>query len=272
MKNTYLKVEMLLRPGWILGVAQLGVLLMVPVLGYASPISGNLVLTGNGTQETGLSLLNIDQDYLGTASGNPPIGSIPADGGDDDGKFNIGSSSTGSFAPLIGVLATVHDLNFSADPVGSTTGSGLPLTNFVTFAGSSLTLTLTELLPGAFSSASCGGAPAQGQTCTPAGSPYNLSNIAGGEATLSFSFLGTASDGIPADTTNFSGSFSDTFSGTNLQAIATALENNQTIVSGLTGSVTATTPEPASISMMLIGGMLIAGFVIYRRRNAVSIS
>src|ERR1035438_7808579 len=146
MKNTYLKVEMLLRPGWILGVAQLGVLLMVPVLGYASPISGNLVLTGSGSQVTGLSLLNIDQDYLGTASGNPPIGSIDADGSDDDALFNVGGTSTGSFASVIGDLATVHDLNFAADPVGSTTGSGLPLTNFVTFAGGSpLTLTLTEL-------------------------------------------------------------------------------------------------------------------------------
>jgi len=167
--------------------------------------------------------------------------------------------------PAVGTNVTVHDLDASMEPTGSTTGSGLPLNGFITFsADSAWDITLTEILPGTDGTGGC----TSGNSCTPPGSPFNLDNEAGNQVLVGFSFIGTATDGTT--TSDVAGTFSTTFSDTTLEDILTDLNNGEAIVSSANATIGVTTiptaPEPASIYMLLLGGALIMTSAAYRRR------
>jgi hypothetical protein len=232
----------------------------------AGGLSGNLSLSSHGTETVAVNGSQIDFDFTGTAStGFPPIVTSGAvDGNGDSGLFDITAASTGSYAGITGTTVTVHDLDNSLEPVGSTTGTELPLTNFITFtAEPGWNITLTEVLPGDDSNA-CDGTSAY---CTPAGSPFNLQNEAGNQVLVGFSFLGTETDGM-GDVSAVSGTFSTTFSDTNYQTILADLHAGDAIVSSANATIGVTPiPEPASIYQLLLGSGLLLGCLAYRRRR-----
>ena len=185
------------------------------------------------------------------------------------GFFDIGAASTGSFAPLTGTTVSVKDLSAAQQPTGSLVGPGLPYANFITFAAQpSWSITLTEVLPGVFSSASCGAAPAAGQTCTPLNSPFNMTNVAGAQVNVNFAFLGIANDGL-GNLSSISGTFGTTFSSTNFQSILAAIQNGQAVVTTASGTLAAVaTPIPEPGTSMLLGFALI-GFALFTRSARV---
>jgi flagellin-like hook-associated protein FlgL len=236
-----------------------------PGLLSAGGLSGNLSLSSHGTETIAVNGTNIDFDFTGTDAGTPPIvTSGTVDGNGDTGLFDITGASTGSYAGITGTTVTVHDLDSTMEPVGSTTGSALPLTNFITFtAEPGWNITLTEILPGADSSA-CDGSTAY---CTPAGSPFNLQNEAGGQVLVGFAFMGTETDGA-GDVSAVAGTFSTTFSNTNYQTILADLKASDAIVSSANATIGVTPiPEPATIYQLLLGCGVLMGSIAYRRRQ-----
>jgi len=250
-----------------------------PVLLSAAALTGNLSLSSHGTETIAVNGSDIDFDFSGTEStGFPPIvtsGPSSVDGTGDSGLFDITNASTGSFGgALIGTTTTVHDLSATLQPTGSTTGPGLPLTSFITFtAQPGWNITLTEINAGTDSTA-CNGSS---EECTPAGSPFNIQNEnsatqTAGNVLVGFTFVGTATDGM-GNTSAVSGSFSTTFVNTSYQAILADLSSGESIVSsanatiGVTPIPVTTTPEPASIYMLLLGSALLMGSAAYRRHQ-----
>lgn len=249
-----------------------------PALLSAAALNGNLSLSSHGTETIAVNGSDIDFDFSGTAAGFPPVvTSGTVDGTGDSGLFDITAASTGSFgtgSPVAGTTVTVHDLDSSLEPVGTTVGAGLPLSTFITFtAEPDWNITLTEINAGDDSNA-CDGSSV---SCTPAGSPFNLQNEdsatqTSGNVLVGFSFLGTESDGA-GDTSSVSGTFSTTFSGTSYQAILADLIAGDSIVSSASATIAVTpipitsTPEPASIYLLLLGSALMMGSAAYRRHQ-----
>ena len=238
-----------------------------PVFLNASALNGNLSLSSAGSDTVAVNGGVIEFDFMGGVSmGFPPIATSGAiDGTGDSGLFDVTAASNGSFAaPIVGTTVTVHDLNAADEPVGSTTGPDLPLTNFITFAAQSgWSIQLTEILPGDEGAAGC--VNPTGTQCTPPGSPFNLIDESGDQVLVGFSFLGTATDGT-GDVSTVAGTFSTTFSDTTYQAILADLASGDTIVSSATATIGITpVPEPGSLSMLLLGCGLVASSAIYRR-------
>jgi hypothetical protein len=248
-----------------------------PVLLSAAALSGNLSLSSHGTETIAVNGTNIDFDFTGTeTTGFPPVvTSGTVDGTGDTGQFDITNASSGSFGgAMIGTTTTVHDLSATMQPTGSTVGPGLPLTSFITFtAQPGWNITLTEVNAGTDSTA-CNGTT---EFCTPAGSPFNIQNEnsatqTSGNVLVGFTFVGTATDGL-GNSSAVSGTFSTTFVNTSYQAILADLSAGQSIVSsanatiGVTPIPVTTTPEPASIYMLLLGSALLMGSAAYRRHQ-----
>lgn len=237
---------------------------------FAAPIVGTLALSANGTTVIAVNGTKIDFNFTGTVSNTfPPVAtSGTVTGNNADALYDIGASSTGSFAPLIGTTTTVHDLDSALEPTGSFVGASLPLSHFISFTAQPLwDITLTEVLPGIFGSGGCNSA-AVGATCSLPGSPFNLTNLAGNQVSAAFSYIGRASDGA-GNFTNISGSFQTTFSNTTIQAIVAALAAGQAVVTTGSGTLAATAapvPEPGSTSMAAIGGALLMLSAAVRRR------
>jgi hypothetical protein len=258
------------------GLALAVVAIAGPALLNASALNGNLSLSSNGTATVAATNNVIDFDFSGGVSmGFPPIvTSGTVDGSGDSSLFEITSASTSSFAPLSGSMVTVHDLDASQQPVGSTSGPGLPLANFITFAAESgWSISLTELFAGTEGLAGC--TDPTGTQCTPANSPFDLINEGAGQVLVGFAFSGTATDGM-GDISQVDGTFSTTFSDTSFQAILADLDAGDAIVSSASATIgiipisqTPQTgvPEPGSLSMLLFGSGLLASGIVLRRYN-----
>jgi hypothetical protein len=138
---------------------------------------------------------------------------------------------------------------------------------FMTFnnGGVTTTLTLTEILPGIFSSSECGAAPIVGQVCTQPGSPFNFVNNppAPGQATMTWAFEGIGD----APGVTWLGNFTSQF-GTPFQEEFGNLATNGYIDSSfsatmsLSGSPTAA-PEPGTIVLFTVG---VGSLLLFRRR------
>jgi hypothetical protein len=245
-----------------------------PILLSAAALSGNLSLSSHTTDTVAVTGSVIDFDFSGTESGGfPPVAtSGTVDGTGDSGLFDITNASTDSFAALTGTQTTVHDLSASLQPVGTTMGAGLPLTNFITFSAEpGWNITLTQLNAGTDSHA-CDGST---EFCTPVNSPFNLQNENGatqtsGNVLVGFTFIGTESDGM-GDISAISGTFSTTFSGTSYQQILADIDAGEAVVSSANATIAVTpitaAPEPASIYLLLLGSALLAVSAAYRRRH-----
>jgi len=263
-------------------------LLLLSPSTYASFIT-NSNLAVVDLSNVAVNLNDIDFGYAGTENIGPPATATgPVDAtGTGNSTFLI-TSGNGSFSGLSGTDATIRDLCQGSSPCVTpvTAGSTVSYANFITFSSptaSTWSIELTELLPGSFSTAGCAGAPGTGiagQTCTPplANSPFNLTNEgpAGQPATgvdVSFAFTGLIMDGNPADTDPVSGTFSTTFSGTDLQTLVTDIAAGETIVTSAQGNIsiqasTVTTPEPSTMMLAGLGGALLALGAIRRRARS----
>jgi hypothetical protein len=236
----------------------------VPVFLNASALSGNLGLSSAGATVVAVNGIDIDFDFSGTVSmGFPPIvTSGVVDGTGDSALFDVTSASNGSFAGIVNSTVTVADLSTVAEPPGTTVS--VP---FITFSAEpGWAITLTEVEPGVDGTAGCTLAPAPGQICSPAGSPFNLQNEAAGQVSVSFSFLGTATDGSGTGTSAVAGTFFTTFSDTNYQTILADLADGDAVVSNAEATIGVTpVPEPSSLTMLLLGTGLLATSVVFRR-------
>jgi len=268
------------RPDTAGRIATTGVTAILLVAGFLTPgpmhaagLNGTLSLSSAGTDTIAVNGTDIDFDYTGGVTStfpptatNCPGATCTVDGNGDNGQFTITSASTSSFAPIIGTNVTVHDLNATSEPTGNMLSPGL--NDFITFgAQGSWDITLTEIMAGVEGTAGC---TATGVNCTPAGSPFNLTNEGAGQVAVSFAFMGTATDGL-GDTSNVGGTFSTTFSGTSIEQILTDLNNGQSVVSSANATIDVTTispvPEPASAWLLLLGSGLLAASAFYRRRQ-----
>lgn len=241
-------------------VSAAGLLLSAPSL-FATLIQGTLAITGSGPVAVNGNAIDFQ----------PPVNPL----GDGAGGFSIigMGSSTGSFAGLAGTSGTVRDLSRTVVPVGSPT----TFSNFITFtapSASTWTITLTQLLPGVYGAGDCLSGPAGGQNCTPpqpGGSPFNLTNTTASTSTASFTFSGTATDTATGETSNVIGLFSTTFSNLNLQQIVGAIASGQTILTSWSATITAVPspviPEPGTLSLMAMGGILMVGSILSRKRK-----
>jgi len=256
------------------GAIALG-LMAVPSLVLAAPVGITGSVSLGGPQLIGVNGQFIDFDFGGTVSTtNSPEAVGTIDGSGDTGMFTIGA---GSVVP--GGTATIHDLNVSAEPVGGPDS----LVDFIQFSAEpTWTITLTDLEAGNGTLGACGTGAVEAD-CTPTGSPFNLTNessacLAGGtiaDCTVdaNFSFLGTLIDTSNSTTSNVSGIFSTTFSGTNVQDILAILNGGNGVASTASGTLTITAisgvPEPGTSAMMLLAsGCLVALSRIRRRRNS----
>ncbi len=261
-------------------IALLSVFAAAPALLLGTPLTGTLTLSGGTGQLVAVGLCTgsmtnfcIDFDWTGTSTAGPPnlVTSGTVDGTGDSAAFTTNSSfftSNGGVASN----ATVADLTSASEPTGGTVSDA----NFITFPSDpTWSVTLTEVLAGSDPvSATCqADALSSGQTCTPAGTPFNEQNVGtctssvNCSAIISFSFIGTATNG--SQTSQVLGSFSNTFSQTDFQAIDLAIADGDDVVTSDSGTVnftiTPTVPEP--MSSALLGTGLIALGVLGRKRR-----
>ena len=226
---------------------------------FATLLTGNLAVNGAGAVGVSSDGTSYVIDFQEPVNIN----------GDGTGGVNIVGGSTGAFAALIGTQATLRDLNSTAVPVGA----AVNYTDFLTFsapAASQWTITLTKLLPGVFTATNCFSAPAAGQTCTvglPGVSDFNWANTSSHSSTVSATFEGLATDKATGETTQVLGTLGATFSDRSYQQVLTEAVAGSTITTSYSGTITAV-PEPATTSMMLLGGLLAAGAMVTRRMRS----
>jgi hypothetical protein len=145
-------------------------------------------------------------------------------------------------------------------------GGGLPVPDFMTFAGHPLlSFELTSIGPGVANAVCPNTFDAAGPVCSIfAGSPFVV-RPGGGGATVTLAAFGLAHDdsGIPS---NWMGSFSVDFAGETPADLQARFLNTGTITSGHSGSFVVTfqpVPEPASL--MLLGTGLIGAAMRARK-------
>jgi len=128
--------------------------------------------------------------------------------------FDVGATSSGSYAALGGAIGTIQNLTSGSSPVSNfLTIPSLPHAQF----------TLTSIAPGIFSAAGCAATPpAVGQNCTPPGSPFNFINTPTG-AVVSFSASGTVVNTSTGAQAPFSTTFSTEFTGQPFQSVLASL-------------------------------------------------
>ena len=174
-------------------------------------------------------------------------------------KSTIGATGlTGSFAGLGGTAVTIMPVT---NPPAVTGGAGFAPQSFLSFdAAPALgTLPLNFIFAGINSAASCGAAPAVGQVCSPANTPFNFQNTPGGGSSLVFVFSGISN---PAGST-WTGTFSSQFRVPYQNVLAT-LANGGTVTSTYSASFNVI-PEPTSLALVLGGlGILVS---VSRRRT-----
>jgi hypothetical protein len=164
-------------------------------------------------------------------------------------NFSPGSAS-GVFAPLGGTAAAVSDLNFSAVSVGVPTS----VPNFVTFAADpTRTITLNTVSAGSFSALACFGAPAAGQSCTPAGSAYSFLNQTADSSSMSVSINGTLVDSATGGQTPITGTLTTQFADMSYQEVLAVLSGGGSLLGSYSTEFATVTPNPQSFSL---GGTL----------------
>ena len=242
-------------------IAPASILLLAPLMSFATPVSGDLSITGDAI--VGLDNLSFLCDISG----------VPCSTG-SSGAAHVTALSSGDFNQFGNDTAVVTNLSLASQPIN------VPFTldNWITFnvPSPNVSITLNEILPGVYGQSQCLAGPAAGQTCTPiiptlispanpSGlSPFNLSNTQNGSF-ASFSVLGTAVNTVTGEKSQLIGIFSQEFAGKSYQSLLAKVASPPfTITSPYSANFTVVVPEPASWSFM-IGGLMLFGACILRR-------
>jgi hypothetical protein len=227
-----------------------GALIVSSNLSYAVPITGILNTTGS------VAVTTSTIDFLPVGTGTGDFGIDPF-------------TQTGSFVPLAGTTGTIKDLNLADQPVGTP----FTLTDWMLFtANPTITFTLQSIPAGVFGTADCFIAPAAGQSCTPPGSPFNLSNTSATSSVVSFKTGGLVINTATSEISTFDGTFSTQFTNQNLQQLLATINGGGSVQATYSAnfivSPTEVIPEPATITLTLAGGLLVLAGTLRKRRQA----
>jgi hypothetical protein len=175
-------------------------------------------------------------------------------------------NATGDFAPYQGNLSApfhmIRDLEQSFAPVGE----NISVANFLILQGSPFDFTLNRILPGIGTEAGCTNTP--GDVCTPAGSPFTITNLQEGGSQIGFRVNGVVSDATPG-TSDYTATFTVTFDQLTAANILTQIVETGWVQSSHSGTwnvSAAPIPEPSTLSL-LGGGVLLVLASRFRRRK-----
>ncbi len=172
-------------------------------------------------------------------------------------------SQTGEFTGLRG--GTIQKLPSAVD-------RPLAESDFITFRGSPLSLTLTNIFAGVDGSTECFSKPAVGQTCSLDGSPFNFSNVGTDSditSTLTYSVMAVEVNSKTGANTSYTGLFRTSYNDS-FQDILNEQEMDQPVKSLFLVNFTATaTPEPGFMIPLAAGMLILFGATAIRRRVRV---
>jgi hypothetical protein len=191
-----------------------------------------------------------------------------------DNAFNVDpgvGSQTGGFVAFEGTDGTIA--NITNPPDATDVALDQP---FMTFAiAPNITIALTFLKSGIDGVAGCEVATAvAGQVCTPAPpitpdvSPFNLQNTSATSSSASFDMLGVEHDSLTNTNIGVVGSFTDPATAMSYQALLTLIEGGGTFTTAFAGQiVTVPTPEPGTLTELMMGFCLVGIGLVYRRNK-----
>jgi hypothetical protein len=178
---------------------------------------------------------------------------------------NVSHTGTGGPALLPGVTGTITDLTLGV--------TMLPVANFMTFPGLSFTLSAIGPGPG---TTNCAGLSNFQSCAVYAGSPFGLTMLPTGTE-VSLPVSGTVTDST--GTSTWTGAFTQPISNMTPAQVQTAICPGGALPCAGGGSTTTTyaghftvtagqtiVPEPATLTSILLGGLLVAGG-LFRRRS-----
>jgi hypothetical protein len=227
----------------------LGLLFLTAAVPSFATVVGNLNTGGNGTVTvTPTAITFTENDSSGGST-----------------EVATGTTLTYAGSPALAVGQPI-DINMGAPITAATLAAGVP----VTFPDEpSLSITLDSFGPG--SSTPCSSAITVGESCSPelSASPVILSPIILTETatgtSAALAFAGTATDG--SGVSDVTGNFSATITGKDPEQLSSLSSFTTTSSGTFVITATSTVPEPRSISLVLLAGLLM-GIVVMRRKKS----
>ncbi len=229
---------------------------MFPVGATANTIVGGLDFSGNVT-------LTTDDNPASPTFGDGTLTFDPEAGQSFD--FTV-DSGTGFFSALTGG-GDAASFGAATAPISNTPNVNIP---FLTFVNSPVTFTITNVFPGVDGPGGCSANianAANGNICSPAGTPFNLQDLApnGTNSSATFVLAGYLVSG--GTDTLATITFTASSTGTSLEQLLKDQENGVPDVITYGAQLVTVAPEPASYSLMLAGGFLLAGGIFRRRKT-----